>query len=271
MVRAGEESGKIAEILLTLVSYVEKASRIKRQIRSAMIYPALIIFVAFAVVAFLLTIVVPKFVAQFRDSGTELPGLTMMVITLSDYLVANWAYIIAGIVASVVAFRVWYKTKDGERLVHAFLLKAPVVGDLVRKIAVGRFCSTMSSMLSSGVNIIQALNICGASAGNVVIEKFVYEARSKVEQGQLLSLPLSTNPIFPQMVISMIEIGEKSGRLDEMLTKVSEFYEEEVDEAVKAMLAMIEPILIVVIGAIVGVLVVAMYLPILDLGNTVAK
>jgi type IV pilus assembly protein PilC len=269
MVRAGEESGKISEILAKLVVYIEKSSRIKRQIKAAMTYPALILFVAVSVVVFLLVVVVPKFVEQFKGSGRALPALTQFVIEVSDALAAHFLQIAGAIALLIYAFIVWSKTKSGRAIVDKYALKAPVVGDLVRKVAVGRFCSTMSSMLMSGVNIIQALTICAGSAGNVVIENFILYARSKVEQGQLLSTPVKENPIFPPMVVSMMEVGEKAGRMDEMLAKVSDFYDEEVDEAVKAMLAMIEPILIVGIGVIVGTLVVAMYLPILDLGNTV--
>lgn len=269
MVRAGEESGKISEILVKLVSYIEKASRIKRQIKSAMTYPALIVFVAVAVVSFLLVVVVPQFVAQFKSSGRALPELTQMVIDVSDFFVAKWMQILAGLIFFGYAFSMWSKTAYGRYMVHSYALKAPIVGDVVRKVAVGRFCSTMASMLSSGVNIIQALNICASSAGNVVIEKFIHHARGRVEQGQLLSVPVRENKMFPLMVVSMLEVGEKAGRMDEMLNKVSDFYDEEVDEAVKAMLSMIEPLLIVGIGIIVGILVVAMYLPIMDLGNTV--
>lgn len=269
MARAGEESGRLAEILMKLVSYVEKSAKMKQQIKSAMTYPAIIMFVAVAVVAGLLVFVVPSFTSQFKGSGRELPALTQIVVDMSDFFVAKWYVILGGAIAAFFAFRAWGETPQGREFIHRYSMKAPAVGDLVRKVAVGRFCSTMASMLSSGVNIIQALSICSASAGNVVIEKFITQVRTRVEQGQLLSVPLSENPLFPVMVISMIEVGEKAGKLDDMLSKVSEFYEEEVDLAVKNMLALIEPALIVGIGVIVGTLVVAMYLPILDLGSTV--
>ncbi|MCX6127193.1 MAG: type II secretion system F family protein [Proteobacteria bacterium] len=267
MVRAGEESGKISEILNKLVIYIEKASRIKGQVKSAMMYPAIILVVAISVVVFLLVVVVPKFVAQFKGSGHALPGLTQFVIDLSDGIAAKFPHILASIVVFGYAFMAWSKTKKGQEIVHAFALKAPVIGDLVRKVAVGRFCATLSSMLMAGVNIIQALSICASSSGNVVIEKFILYARSKVEQGQLLSVPVSENKLFPPMVVSMMEVGEKAGKMDEMLAKVSEFYDEEVEVAVKGMLGLIEPILIVGIGVIVGTLVVAMYLPILEMGQ----
>jgi type IV pilus assembly protein PilC len=269
MVKAGEESGRISEILSKITVYVEKSSKITRQVKSAMTYPAMILFVASVVSWGLITFVVPKFASQFAGAGRKLPALTQYVMDLSDLLNKYWyaPFVIVG--GLIFAFSSITKTEKGRWYLHAFLLKAPVVGDLVRKVVVGRFCSTMASMLTSGVNIIQALTICAASAGNVVVQKFIIYARTQVEQGQLLSKPIKENPIFPQMVSSMMEVGEKSGRMDEMLLKVSDFYEEEVDEAVKAMLAMIEPLLIVGIGIIVGVLVVAMYLPILDMGNNV--
>ena len=161
----------------------------------------------------------------------------------------------------------WAKTKKGAFFFDSLILKLPLIGDVMKKIAVGRFCSTLSSMLSSGVNLLQALSICASSAGNLVIEEFVLQCKERVEKGQQLSLPLSENPIFPKMVISMIQVGEKSGKIDDMLMKIAAFYEEEVDEAVKTMLSMIEPIMIVGIGAIVGILVAAMYLPIMDLAG----
>lgn len=269
MVRAGEESGKISEVLLKLVTYIEKAARIKRQVKSAMTYPALIMCVAIAVIVGLMVFVVPKFAAQFSSAGRQLPALTQIVMNISEAFQNYWYYMLLAAFAAGQGFALFAKTKSGQYFVHAYALKAPIIGDLVRKVAVGRFCSTMASMLSSGVNIIQALSICSASAGNVVFEKFILYARTQVEQGQLLSTPIKANKLFPLMVVSMMEVGEKSGRMDEMLIKVSDFYDEEVDEAVKAMLAMIEPILIVFIGVIVGVLVIAMYLPILDMGNNV--
>ena len=161
------------------------------------------------------------------------------------------------------------KTPKGRYFFDSLVLRLPLIGDVMRKIAVGRFCSTMASMLSSGVNLLQALSICAASAGNVVIEEFILSCKARIEKGQQLSIPLSENPLFPTMVISMVQVGEKSGKLDEMLMKIAAFYEEEVDEAVKTMLSMIEPIMIVGIGSVVGVLVIAMYLPIMDMGNTV--
>lgn len=271
IVKSGEESGKMAEILQRLVIYIEKSSKIKRQIRSAMMYPSFIMLVAVLVVAGLLTFVVPKFVEQFTNSGKPLPELTKFVMNVSEFLVSYYHAIFAGLLGSVILFVQGIKTRQGRQWFHQFALSAPVIGDLVRKVSIGRFCSIMSAMLVAGVNIIQALNICAASAGNVIFEDFILYARSRVEQGQLLSTAIKENQMFPPMVMSMMEVGERSGRMDEMLQKVSDFYEEEVDEAVKAMLAMIEPILIVTIGIIIGFLVVAMYLPIMDLGSSMGE
>lgn len=271
MARAGEESGRLSDILMKLVVYVEKSAKMKQQIKSAMMYPLVILFVAIVVVAGLLIFVVPAFASQFKGAGRALPALTQSVMDLSDFLVQRWYVLFGGLFVMGFALSKWLETKQGREAFHRFALKAPIVGDVVRKVCVGRLCSTLSSMLSSGVNIIQALSICAASAGNVVVERIIIAARGRVEQGQLLSVPLSESPLFPIMVISMMEVGERAGKMDEMLSKVSEFYEEEVDQAVKTMLSLIEPLMIVFIGAIVGVLVIAMYLPILDLGNTVGE
>ena len=271
MVRAGEESGKIAEILTKLGSYVEKSAKMKQQIKSAMTYPTVIMFVAVSVICGLLIFVVPALTSQFTASGRELPALTQFVMNISDAIKFNWYYILGALAGIGYGLVTYFSTVKGKRQLDGFLLRAPIVGDLVRKVVVGRFCSTMASMLGSGVNIMQALTISSQTSGNVEISDFILHVRAKVEQGQLLSVPIKENKLFPMMVTSMIEVGEKSGRLEEMLLKVSDFYEEEVAEAVKNMISMIEPILIVFIGITVGILVVAMYLPILDMGNNIGN
>lgn len=267
MIKAGEESGKLADIMGRLLIYIEKSSKIKSQVKSALAYPVLIFLVAVAVITGLLVFVVPTFTQQFADSGQKLPELTQIVIDLSNFLAKSWWKIFGTIAVVFFGLKRWAKTKKGAFFFDSLILKLPLIGDVMKKIAVGRFCSTLSSMLSSGVNLLQALSICASSAGNLVIEEFVLQCKERVEKGQQLSLPLSENPIFPKMVISMIQVGEKSGKIDDMLMKIAAFYEEEVDEAVKTMLSMIEPIMIVGIGAIVGILVAAMYLPIMDLAG----
>jgi type IV pilus assembly protein PilC len=271
MIKAGEESGRLSDIMLKLLEYIEKSSKIKSQLKSAMVYPSLIIVVALAVVSGLMIFVVPAFTKQFVDAGKPLPAITQMVVDISDFFVNSW-YILFG-VAFIAGFGLvqYTKTPKGRYQFDMVMLKVPIIGDVVKKISVGRFCSTMSSMLSSGVNLLQALNICAASSGNAVMEKFILECRARIEKGQQMSVPLSENPIFPKMVVSMIQVGEQAGKTDEMLMKVAAFYEDEVDQAIKTMLGMIEPILIVGIGGLVGFLVIAMYLPVFDMGSTIGN
>ena len=271
MIKAGEESGRLADIMLKLLEYIEKSSKIKSQLKSAMVYPSLVVVVAVAVVSGLMIFVVPAMTKQFTESGKPLPELTMMVVHISNFFVNQWYVLIGIIVMAAVGGGQYIKTPKGRYQFDMLLLKMPVIGDVIKKISVGRFCSTMSSMLSSGVNLLQALNICASSSGNAVMEKFILECKTRIEKGQQMSVPLSENPIFPKMVVSMIQVGEQSGKTDEMLMKVAAFYEDEVDESIKTMLGMIEPMLIVGIGSIVGVIVIAMYLPIFDLGNTIGN
>ncbi|NBQ52134.1 MAG: type II secretion system F family protein, partial [Proteobacteria bacterium] len=245
MVRAGETSGSLDQILLRLTTYIEKAAKIKSQVKSAMVYPAIVVVAATSVISVLLAFVVPTFAKQFRDSGRDLPALTQIVVDFSDF------------------FRL--KNSQFDRII----LYIPVLGDLIRKVAVGRFCSTLSTMLKAGVNLLEALSICAASAGNKRIEEFILYVRAEIEQGVKFSTPLAKDGLFPAMVVSMVEVGEATGALDDMLFKVAEFYEEEVDVAVKTLLSMIEPIMIVTIGSVVGFIVIAMYLPVFDMAGTV--
>ena len=269
MVKAGEESGRLADITAKLLTYIEKSSKIKSQLKSASVYPTLVVIVAISVITGLLAFVVPSMTRQFVEAGKELPWLTQQVVNMSDFLVNNWDKIIGTIVVAFIALKRYIATPKGRYQFDNFIFKIPVIGDVIKKISVGRFCSTMSSMLTSGVNILQALTICASSSGNLVMEQFILSCRARIEKGQQLSIPLSENPLFPKMVVSMIQIGEQTGKTDEMLQKISAFYEEEVDNAVKTMLGMIEPLMIVVIGSIVGILVIAMYLPMLDMGSVI--
>lgn len=269
MVRAGEASGNLDKILLKLVTYVEKAARIKSQVKSALTYPALVIVVAIGVVSGLLIFVVPMMTKQFTEAGKELPAITAFVVSLSNFVAHYFLHIVGGVVGFFLLVGQAIKTPKGRIKFDSLLLKLPGIGQLLKKIAVGRFCSTMSTMLTSGVNLLEALSICAASAGNKIIEAFVLGVRSKIEKGFKIHEPLSEGGLFPPMVVSMVAVGEETGALDEMLTKVAEFYEEEVDLAVKTMLAMIEPVMIVVMGSIVGFIVIAMYMPIFDMAGTV--
>ncbi len=268
MTRAGEASGRLDVILKQLVTYIEKAAKLKAQVKSAMAYPVIIVCVAVGVVTLLLVFVVPTFAKQFTDSGQELPGITAMVIDMSNLLVNRWMEIIGGLFAAFFAVKWWAKTPVGKSQIDTYILKAPILGDVMTKIAVGRFCSTMSTMMSSGVAILEALNICAASSGNTRIEEFVLNVRDEISKGSTFSDPLGNGTLFPKMVISMVAVGESTGTLDETLKKVTDIYDEEVDNAIAAMMSMIEPLMIVVIGGIVGFIVIAMYLPIFSLAGT---
>ena len=268
MTKAGEASGRLDIILKQLVVYIEKAAKLKAQVKSAMAYPVIIVVVAVAVVTLLLVFVVPTFAKQFSDSGQQIPGLTQVVIDLSNALVNNYMEILGGLTASFFLIRFWLRTPNGKATFDKYILRAPIIGDVMTKIAVGRFCSTMSTMMSSGVAILEALNICAASSGNVQIEEFVLNVKEEISKGSTFADPLAHGNLFPKMVVSMVAVGESTGTLDETLKKVTDIYDEEVDNAIAAMMSMIEPLMIVVIGGIVGFIVIAMYLPIFDLAST---
>jgi type IV pilus assembly protein PilC len=269
MVRAGEASGNLDTILMKLVTYIEKADKIKGQVKSAMMYPVIVVVVAIVVVSALLIFVVPTFASQYEGSGKALPALTQIVIDMSDILTEYWMHIFGGLFAALQLFKHYINTDNGRIWWDDKLLKFPAIGNLLKKIAVGRFCSTMSTMMTSGVNLLDALTICAASSGNKTIEIFVLGVRASVEQGEKMSEPLGEGTLFPPMVVSMVSVGEATGALDDMLNKVSEFYEDEVDLAVKGLLSLIEPVMIVGIGGFVGFIMIAMYLPVFDLGDVV--
>lgn len=270
MVEAGEASGNLDTILVKLVTYIEKAEKIKGQVKSAMMYPVIVVIVAIGVIAGLLAFVVPTFAQQYSDTGRQLPWLTQVVIDFSNNFTENWYIYLGSLVGGLVLFKIWTDTDDGRKAFDAIILRAPGLGILLKKIAVGRFCSTMASMLTAGVNLLEALSICAASSGNKTIETFILGVRAGLEKGATFSDSLSEGNLFPEMVISMVTVGESTGALDDMLTKVSDFYEEEVDLAVQTLLSMIEPIMIVFIGGLVGFIVIAMYLPVFELAGGIA-
>lgn len=268
MVRAGEASGSLDSILLKLVSYIERRQKTASQIKSAMTYPTLVLGIAVSIITGLLVFVVPTFASQFESAGQELPALTQWVINLSNALIDNWYFFAGGMVFGFMFLKMYIKTESGGRIFDSLIIRMPVIGIVVKKIAVSRFCSTMSSMLSAGVNLLEALNICATSAGNKEVEEFVLNVRSELSKGSNLTDPIKKGGLFPEMVVSMVSVGEMSGSLDTMLEKVTVFYEEEVDNAIANMLSLIEPIMIVFIGGIIAILVGAMYLPIFDLAGT---
>lgn len=269
MVKAGEESGNIDQILNRLAVYIEKAAKVKGQIKGAMVYPIAILVVAFLVVAGLMIFVIPKFEAVFASSGQELPGLTKIVVSLSKVFISYWWAIIGGIAGSVFFLINYYRTDEGKKTIDTIMIDIPYIGDLIQKSAVARFTRTLSTLLASGVSIMEALEIASRVTGNVVIETALIRAREAISEGKSLTVPLAKEKYIPQMVTQMIGVGEQTGAIDQMLNKVADFYEDEVDVAVSALTSVMEPLMMVVLGGIIAFVVVAMYLPIFNMAGSV--
>jgi type IV pilus assembly protein PilC len=269
MVAAGEAGGILDTILLRLAVFLEKSDALMRKVKGAMIYPAVIFSVAIIAVAVLLIFVIPTFQSMFASVNMELPLPTRVVISMSEMLIGFW-WVILGVIAGLIfALRRYYSTTGGRRQIDGMMLGAPVLGDILRKSAVSRFTRTLGTLISSGVSILDGLEITAKTAGNMVIHDAVMESRQSIAGGETIAAPLEKSKVFPPMVISMIAVGEQTGGLDEMLTKIADFYDEEVDVAVSSLLSLMEPVMIVVLGVIVGGMVVAMYLPIFDMMNAV--
>ncbi len=269
MVAAGEAGGILDTILQRLATFLEKTDALVRKVKGAMIYPAVITFVAVAAIAVLLIFVIPVFQEMFASVNMELPLPTRVVIGMSAFLIGYWYVILGAIGLGVFLFRRYYNTVSGRKQIDAGLLSAPVLGDLLRKSAVSRFTRTLGTLISSGVSILEGLEITAKTAGNMVIHDAVMASRASIAGGETIAAPLEKSKVFPPMVISMIAVGEQTGGLDEMLSKIADFYDEEVDVAVSALLSLMEPVMIVVLGVVVGGMVVAMYLPIFDMMNAV--
>lgn len=267
MVSAGEIGGILDTILARLAAYMEKAVKLKAKIKGAMIYPASIVTVAVAVTAILLIYVIPVFADMFSSFGKELPLPTQIAINLSYVTIAYLKYIIAAVAGSVFAIRLWYRTERGRYAIDGLLLKLPIFGDIFRKAAVARFTRTLSTLISSGVPILDSLSITAKTSGNKVVEVAVMAARQSISQGKTLTEPLIESKVFPPMVCQMINVGETTGALDAMLSKIADFYDDEVDTAVSNLTALMEPLVIVFLGVVIGGLVVSMYLPIFQLGT----
>jgi type IV pilus assembly protein PilC len=265
MIAAGEAGGILDTILKRLAVYIEKAVKLKGQVKSAMVYPIAVVVIATVVVSVILWKVIPTFASLFAGLGAELPLPTRIVIALSNGLVRYGLFIIAGLVGLGFGFRTYYATSNGRRVVDRIVLKLPILGILMRKIAVARFCRTLSTLLSSGVSILEALDITAKTAGNAIVEEAIYTTRKSIEGGETIAAPLAQTAVFPPMVVQMIGVGEATGALDTMLGKIADFYEEEVDVAVAGLLTLLEPIMIALLGGVVGGIVIAMYLPIFAL------
>ena len=265
MIAAGEAGGILDTILKRLATYIEKAVKLAGQVKSAMIYPIAVIVIAGIVVGVILWKVIPTFAQLFSGLGADLPLPTRVVIALSDNLVRFFPLLLVGGGAIGYGFKQYYGTVNGRRSVDAFVLKMPILGSIMRKIAVARFCRTLSTLISSGVPILDGLEITAKTSGNAIVEDAIMVTRKSIERGETISVPLKETNVFPAMVTQMIGVGEATGALDTMLAKIADFYEEEVDTAVAGLLTLLEPIMIAILGAVVGGIVIAMYMPIFDL------
>ncbi|MBK7368661.1 MAG: type II secretion system F family protein [Candidatus Eisenbacteria bacterium] len=270
MVAAGEAGGVLDEILMRLATYIEKADALKRKVQSAMVYPGVVLTVALGATAFMLIFIIPTFARMFTDFGGELPLPTKIVLGMSNFLTSWWWTLILGGIAAVIAFQRYYATENGQRQIDGMMIRMPVLGDVLLKGAVARFTRTLGTLISSGVPILAGLEITARTAGNKVIAEAIMSARASIREGETVSAPLKASGVFPPMVTQMISVGEQTGALDEMLTKIAVFYEAEVDTAVDTLTSIIEPIMIVVMGGIVGGMVVSMYLPMFKLISVVA-
>jgi type IV pilus assembly protein PilC len=269
LVMAGETGGVLDVVMQRLAVYKEKADSLKKQIKGAMMYPAITIVVALGAIVLLMTMVLPSFKSMFSDFGGTLPALTQSVMDLSDWMVANLAVMFLGLVSLIVIWVLVRRSKVGHYYTDKAFLVLPIFGSLIRKTAVASFTRTLGTMLQSGVSIVDALEICAGSAGNDLVAEAIENTRAQISEGKAMVEPLLDSGVFPPMVCSMIAVGEQSGALDVMLTKIADFYDDEVDTAVDGLTSMIEPFLMVFLGGSIGTLVIAMYLPIFDIINQV--
>jgi type IV pilus assembly protein PilC len=272
LVQAGEVGGILDTIMARLSIYLEKRQKLIRQVRGALVYPSVVVVIAGIVMTVLLTFVIPAFENMFKDFGggkAALPKLTQLIVALSHGFVSNLPFIIVGAVLGVVGIVYSYRTPRGKQFFHRSLLKLPILGDVMRKIAVARFTRTLGTLLQSGVPILDALEICARTSGNVIIEAGVLHVRQSISEGKNMAEPLMEAKVFPDMVVQMIAVGEQTGALDQMLNKVADFYEEETDIAVAALTSALEPIMMVGVGGMVGVVLIAMYLPIFSLAGNI--
>ncbi|MCI0526771.1 MAG: type II secretion system F family protein [Nitrospira sp.] len=269
MVAAGEAGGILDTILNRLAKHIEKAMKLKKQIKGAMIYPTTIVSVAVIVITVLMIWVIPIFSSMFTDMGGTLPLPTQIVMNASNFMKSNIIYMVIGGVIFGFLFRVYYKTPKGKKVIDKIALKLPVLGDLIRKAAVAKFTRTLGTLISSGVPILEGLVIVAKTAGNKIIEEALMFARQSISEGKTIADPIGKAKVFPPMVVQMIAVGETTGALDAMLSKIADFYDDEVDSAVAALTALLEPMLMIFLGVTIGFIVVAMYMPIFEMGSVV--
>jgi type IV pilus assembly protein PilC len=270
MVEAGEAGGILDDILMRLATYIEKAEALKRKVKSAMMYPTVVLVVALGATTFMLLFIIPTFAKMFSDFGGQLPLPTRIVLGMSNILRDYWWALGGGILGLVIGLRAYYRTVGGRTVIDKLQLKVPILGEVLRKAAVARFTRTLGTLIKSGVPILTGLDITARTAGNMVISESVLKTRASIREGETLAAPLRQCEVFPAMVVQMIAVGEETGALDEMLKKIADFYDDEVDTAVDTLTSVIEPVMIVVMGVMVGGMVVAMYLPMFKLVSVIA-
>lgn len=265
MVKVGETGGVLSQILDRIASYLEKSLRLKRKVQSAMIYPAVVVSMAIIITVLLLVKVVPTFAGIYTSFNKELPGMTQALIDMSDFLQHNLLVFILGIIVFGFVVNRAYRTDVGRLYIDSFILKMPIFGDIIRKVAIARFSRTLSILLQTGVPILESFDIVGKSSGNRVIEGVIETVKENVREGESIATPLLKSGVFPPMVTRMISIGEKSGQLEKMLTKIADFYDDQVDTAVNGLTSIIEPLIIGVLGVVVGFIVIALFMPIISI------
>ncbi|MEA1992054.1 MAG: type II secretion system F family protein [Thermodesulfobacteriota bacterium] len=270
MIAAGEMGGILDDVLKRLADYMEKALRLKGKVKGALTYPIIVLAISALVIGVILIFVIPVFEQMFADFGGSLPLPTQMVVNLSNFVKSYSLVMIGVLVVMVFLFKKYYKTEKGRRVVDRLILKSPVFGPLLKKVAVAKLTRTLGTLINSGVPILESLNVAAGTAGNKMVEEAIYHVRSSISEGRTIAQPLGESGIFPAMVVQMVSVGETTGALDQMLNKIADFYDEEVETAVDALTSMIEPFMIVFLGGTVGSIIVAMYLPIFAMAGAVS-
>ncbi len=270
LIAAGEVAGILDTIMMRLATHIEKSMKLRTKVKSAMVYPIAVAIIAVGVIIVMMWKVIPVFENMFKDMGAgALPSLTQFVLDISRAFVNNIVFIFGGIIAIVVGTTILYRTRKGKKFFHTVFLKMPVIGMVLRKTAVARFSRTFGTLLSSGVPILDAMDIVAKTAGNIVIEEAIMKVRQQVSEGKDVATPLMQTRVFPPMVVQMIGVGEQTGAMDQMLSKIADFYEEEVDQAVGALTSLMEPIMIVFLGGIIGTIMISMYMPIFEIAGAI--